>query len=165
MSPFQPSEINVFLSAQRNRHWRAKIAGTEPGQGTTDGAKREAAAAAGGWRRRRRWRWNGRRMRWIKEVKKAVGRNEEVKEGGSNRAELGFRSDRAVKTNRVLSAADSSPWLLVRRCRRRLPADPTMSIDRQVERINRCDRESLASVSFRSSWPSDVSTPRSARSV
>lgn len=74
-------------------------------------------------------------MRWIKEAKKPVGRNEKGKGGETNRAELGFRSDRAAKTNRVLSAADSSPWLLARRCRRRcrLATDPT--IDRTTNAI------------------------------
>ncbi|KAK1132359.1 hypothetical protein K0M31_016467 [Melipona bicolor] len=42
-----------------------------------------------------------------------VGRNQEAKEESLTETRLGFRSDRAAKTNRALSAADSSPWLLL----------------------------------------------------
>ena len=41
-----------------------------------------------------------------------AGRNQEAKEENLTETRHGFRSDRAAKTNRALSAADSSPWLL-----------------------------------------------------
>lgn len=45
-------------------------------------------------------------------IEEGTETEEEEEESLTERSSLGFRSDRAAKTNRALSAADSSPWLL-----------------------------------------------------